>query len=45
MKKEYTAPKMEIVEMEHQGDLLECSGNGNPCEPGEGVQSIGIEEE
>lgn len=37
MKKEYTAPKMEIVEMEHQDDLLQCSNNcgdpiGNPDE-------------
>ena len=30
MKKEYTAPKMEIVEMEHQDDLLLCLSN---CEP------------
>ena len=30
MKKEYIAPKMEIVEMEHQDDLLLCLSN---CEP------------
>lgn len=33
MKKEYTTPKMEIIEMEHQDDLLQCSSNcGDPAE-------------
>ncbi len=41
MKKEYIAPEMEIVEMEHQDDLLQCSN----CEPPEGVEKIGIAEE
>lgn len=33
MKKEYTVPKMEIVEMQHQDDLLLCLSNcGDPAE-------------
>lgn len=42
MKKEYTAPKMEIVEMGHQDDLLLCLSNcGDPAEK----DDYGVEEE
>lgn len=43
MKKEYTAPKMEIVEMEHQDDLLQCSNNCG--DPDESTKEILISEE
>lgn len=32
MKKEYIAPKMDVIEMVHQDDLLLCSSNcGDPA--------------
>jgi hypothetical protein len=43
MKKEYIAPKMEIVEMDHQDDLLQCSINCN--EPDESTGEVSIFEE
>ena len=43
-KRAYTAPTMELLEVNHQTDLLVCS----PCEPSSGEDSpetIGVEEE
>lgn len=40
-RKTYIVPAMEIVTMEHQDDLLQCSN----CEPPDGLESLGIAEE
>ena len=34
MKKEFTAPEIEVIRFDHYEDILTCSGEYNPCDPG-----------
>ena len=34
MKKEFIAPEIEVICFDHYEDILTCSGEYNPCDPG-----------